>query len=170
MLRRPASLTEQIADIIRADEERKTSQFTSQDSGMKFKQIETVSDYIQFVASTSYAGEVQLITNYFVPAHGGPAICVPHFELETTGYKIQETRDYKTNYSNIMIYDQSDTMLGYIDIWKFYHRRGTTDGSYGWQTVAYTWANSVFNFKFNISLRATDSGTHTVRVERSQLG
>jgi len=163
------SLDEQIAAIIRALDERKTRQFTSQNSGMKFKQIASVSGNIDFVQSTTYAGEVHLITNYYTPEHGRPALTMPHIEFLPSGYRFDIIHDYERDYMNITIYDASDNYCGYMDVWSFYHRRGTTDGTYGWQTVVYTWANSYFWIPFTITLRATDSGAHTVRVESSVL-
>lgn len=163
------SLDEQIAAIIRALDERKTRQFTSQNSGMKFKQIASVSGNIDFVQSATYAGEVHLITNYYTPEHGRPALTMPHIEFNPNGFKFEVIHDYERDYMNITIYDASDNFLGYMDIWSFYHRRGTTDGTYGWQTVVYTWGNASFWIPFTITLRATDSGAHTVRVESSVL-
>lgn len=163
------SLDEQIATIIRTMDERKTRQFTSQNSGMKFKQIESVSGNINFVQSTTYAGEVHLITNYYTPEHGRPALTMPHIEFLPSGYRFEIIHDYERDYMNIIIYNSGGNFLGYMDIWSFYHRRGTTDGTYGWQTVVYTWGSASFLVPFTITLRATDSGTHTVQVESSVL-
>lgn len=163
------SIDEQIASIIRQLEERKTRQFTSQNSGMKFKQISSVSGNIDFVASSGYGGEVHLITNYYTPESGRPALTMPHIDFNPNGMRFEIYQDYERDYTNYSIYDASNNYAGYMDVWSFLHRRGTTDGTYGWQTVVYTWANSYFWIPFTIKLRATDNGTHTVRVESAVL-
>lgn len=163
------SLTDHVGDIQAQLEELKELQYTSQDSGMKFKQIESVSGHVDFRNSATMAGEVCMITNYFVPDHKRPAICLPHIEFEPNGYRFEIYHDYKSDYYNVSIYNSSNEYLGYMDVWAMYHRRGTTDGSYAWQTVVYKWANREFDIKFNITLRATDSGSHSVRVEEHRM-
>lgn len=160
-------IVERVVALQRGLEELKTTQFTSQNSGMKFKQIETLRDFIPFTINTD---QVTMITNYFTPESGRPAICVPHFELEADGFEIEEYHDYSISYTNYTIYDSSHTtVLGTLDIWPFYHLRDTSSGIYGWQTVAFTWASAGFVLPFTVSLRATDAGTHTLNVETSNL-
>ena len=162
------SIDEQVATIIQLMEERKDRQFTSQNSGMKFKQIASVSGQIPFIASTSYGGEGHIITNTFSPESKRPAICVPQFEMDDSGYTFQKTMDYARDYANILIY-QNGNMLGYMDIWTFYHRSDLDGTDCAWQTIVYTWANTAFNIPFTISLRATDSGSHSLKVESYTL-
>lgn len=161
-------LVERVVALQRDLDEIKTAQFTSQNSGMKFKQIETLRDFIPFTSNTD---QVTMVTNYFTPESGRPAICVPHFELDKSGYSVDIYNDYSTGYTNYAIYDSGhSTMLGTLDIWPFYHLRdNTADGVYGWQTVCFTWASANFSLPFTVSLRATDSGTHTLTVETSNL-
>lgn len=163
------SIDQQVADIIRLMEERKDRQFTSQNSGMKFKQIETLNGQLPFIASTSYGGEGHIITNTFSPESQRPAICVPQLEFDETGYRFDKTIDYARDYMNVLIYDQSNTMLGYMDVWTFYHRSDLDSTDYAWQTIVYTWANTAFNIPFTISLRATDSGSHKLTIESYTL-
>ncbi len=159
-----------VRGILRDIEELKTSQFTSQNSGMVFRQAETLTDWIPFVQSTDYAGEVHVITEYFTPDHQRPAICLPHFEMVQGGYQFEYTHDYSISYYNISISDSDGNYLGYADVWPLLHLREATDGTYGFQTVVFTWANSYFDIPFSLFLRATDTGTHTVRIESSRVG
>lgn len=170
MDRRDKGVVGDVRSIIRDIEELKTSQFTSQNSGMIFKQATTLRGWIPFIASTDYAGEVHLVTEYFTPDHNRPAICLPHFEMEQGGFQFEYTHDYAIGYYNISISDADGNYLGYADVWPLMHRREVSDGTYGFQTVVYTWANSTFDIPFTLSLRATDSGTHTVRVESARIG
>lgn len=157
-----------VSGIIRDIDELKTAQFTSQDSGMKFKQIEPVSDVIQF--QNTGGEQIHMVTNFFTPQSGRPTICVPHLDIRRGDFTFQYYHDWSTGYYNITIYDSSGTTyLGYMDVWPFYHRRGTQSGIYGWQTIIYTNASANFSIPFTISLRATDAGTHTLTVETSNL-
>lgn len=169
MDRRDGGIVKDVRNIIKDIEELKTAQFTSQNSGMVFKRAETLRDVIPFIHSTDYAGEVHLVTEYFTPDHARPAICLPHFELEADGFQLEYTHDYATGYYNVSISSAGGTYLGYADVWPLMHRRQISDGTYGFQTVVYTWANAQFSLPFNLYLRATDSGTHTVNVESSSL-
>lgn len=169
MDRRDRGLVGDVRKILRDIEELKASQFTSQNSGMVFKQAETLRDFIPFIRSTDYAGEVHLVTEYFTPDHQRPAICIPHFEMLPSGFRFDYYHDYATNYYNISISDADGNYLGYADVWPLMHRREVSGNTYGFQTVVYTWANAQFSIPFDLSLRATDSGTHTVNVESSSL-
>lgn len=168
MDRRDGGIVKDVRDIIKDIEELKTAQFTSQNSGMKFKQIESVSDVIQF--QNTGGEQVHMVTNFFTPQSGRPTICVPHLDIQRGGFTFEYYHDWSTGYYNITVYDSSGTTyLGYMDVWPFYHRRGTQAGVYGWQTIIYTNASANFSIPFTINLRATDSGTHTLTVETSNL-
>lgn len=169
MNRRDGGIVSDVRGILRDLEELKTAQFTSQNSGMVFKQAATLQDWIPFIQSTDYAGEVHLVTEYFTPDSGRPAICIPHFEMEPSGFQFDYTYDYAIGYYNISISDANGNYLGYADVWPLMHRREISSGTYGFQTVVYTWANSNFDIPFTLSLRATDSGTHAVNVESAKL-
>ena len=169
MDRKDGGIISDVRNIIRDIEELKTAQFTSQNSGMTFKQAETLRDWIPFIQSADYAGEVHLITEYFTPDHDRPAICIPHFEMVQGGFQFDYYYDYAINYYNISISDSGGNYLGYAVVWPMMHRREISGGTYGFQTIVYTWANSYFDIPFDLFLRATDSGTHTVNVESHVL-
>lgn len=170
MDRRDGGIIKDVRNIIKDIEELKTAQFTSQNSGMVFHQAETLRDWVPFVESTDYTGEVHLITEYFTPDSGRPAICLPHFEMVQGGFQFEYYYDYSINYYNISISDSGGNYLGYADVYPFLHRREISNGTYGFQTIVYTWANSYFDIPFDLTLRATDTGTHTVRIESSRVG
>lgn len=168
MERRDSSIVTDVQTLIRGIQELKTAQFTSQNSGMVFRQAETLQDFIPFIQSTSYGGEVHLVTNYFYPEHRKPAICIPHFEMIEDGFRFEYTRDYSIGYYNIGVYDADNNYLGYADVWPMLHWREVS-GGYGFQTIVYTWASANFSLPFKLSLRATDNGAHSVTVESAQL-
>lgn len=167
-LRQGENLAEQVAELQCKYEERKTAQFTSQNSGMKFKEAETLSGNIPIIQNTGYGDGVVIVTNTFKPDHDRPAICIPHFSYGIlAGYKTDITYDYERNYVSIIIYDSADNYVGYVDILEFYHQ-ANADG-YAWKTVIYTWSNTALTLPFTIDLRATDSGTHTLTLESWEL-
>lgn len=167
MYRGEDNIAQRVVALQRALQDLKTSQFTSQNSGMSFKLAETLMDSIPFVAN---ADQVTIVTSYFTPESGRPAICVPHFEIDPDGFVVEEYHDYSVGYTNYAIYAaDGTTFLGSLDVWPFYHLRDTESGVYGWQTVAFTWASTSFSIPFSLGLRATDSGTHTLTVETSTL-
>lgn len=166
-LRSGESLADQVSELMRANDELKTAQFTSQNSGMKFKQAEDLTGDIPIIVNTGYGDGVVIITNTFKPDHDRPAICIPHITYQPTGYRVETTRDYERNYVSLMFYDSGDNFVGYADILEFYHQV-PADG-YAWETVVYTWSNTEFVIPFTIELRATDSGTHTLNIESWEL-
>lgn len=146
-------------------EELKTRQLTSQDSGMLFKDIQSVSGTIDFKGQ--YNQYLNMVTNYFTPAHNRPVICVPSFEFSPAGYTlVKEYENDSMNYVWYSVYSGS-TLVGTIDLYRLFHRSGTVDGTYAWTTLVYTSGESaVFNLPFTITMKATDTGTHTVQVEK----
>lgn len=167
MYRGEDNIAQRVVALQRALQDLKTSQFTSQNSGMSFKLAETLSDFIPF---TNGVDQVTMVTNYFTPESGRPAICVPHFEIDPDGFVVEEYHDYSVGYTNYPIYAaDGTTFLGSLDVWPFYHLRDAGSGVYGWQTVAFTWASANFSIPFSLGLRATDSGDHTLIVETSRL-
>lgn len=162
------SISDQVATIIRALDERKTRQFTSQNSGMKFKQIANVSGAIPIIASSDYGGEAHIITNTYTPEHGRPALTMPHISFDPNGATFEIYHDYERDYMSIAIYVGGD-YIGYMDVWSFYHRANAESDVYAWQTIVYTWGMSAHTIPFTITLRATDSGTHAVNVESATL-
>ena len=167
MYRGEDNIAQRVVALQRALQDLKTSQFTSQNSGMSFKLAATLRDSIPFVAN---ADQVTIVTNYFTPESGRPAICVPHFEIDPDGFVVEEYHDYSVGYTNYAIYaTDGTTFLGSLDVWPFYHLIDTDSGAYGWQTVAFTWASTDFSIPFSLGLRATDSGTHTLTVGTSRL-
>lgn len=167
MYRGEDNIAQRVVALQRALQDLKTSQFTSQNSGMSFKLAETLSDFIPF---TNGVDQVTMVTNYFTPESGRPAICVPHFEIDPDGFVVEEYHDYSVGYTNYAIYAADGTaFLGSLDVWPFYHLRDAGSGVYGWQTVAFTWASTNFSIPFSLGLRATDSGDHTLIVETSRL-
>ena len=167
MYRSEDNIAQRVVALQRALQDLKTSQFTSQNSGMSFKLAATLRDSIPFVAN---ADQVTIVTNYFTPESGRPAICVPHFEIDSDGFVVEEYHDYSVGYTNYAIYAaDGTTFMGSLDVWPFYHLRGAVDGTYAWQTVSFTWASASFSIPFSLGLRATDSGTHTITVGTSAL-
>lgn len=167
MYRGEDNIAQRVVALQRALQDLKTSQFTSQNSGMSFKLAATLRNSIPFVANTD---QVTIVTNYFTPESGRPAICVPHFEIDPDGFVVEEYHDYSVGYTNYAIYaTDGTTFLGSLDVWPFYHLRDAESGIYGWQTVVFTWASTNFSIPFNLGLRATDSGPHTLTVETSTL-
>ena len=167
MYRGEDNIAQRVVALQRALQDLKTSQFTSQNSGMSFKLAATLVGSIPFVAN---ADQVTIVTNYFTPESGRPAICVPHFEIDPDGFVVEEYHDYSVGYTNYAIYAaDGTTFLGSLDVWPFYHLRDTDSGVYGWQTVAFTRASANFSIPFSLGLRATDSGDHTLTVETSTL-
>lgn len=167
MYRGEDNIAQRVVALQRALQDLKTSQFTSQNSGMSFKLAATLRDSIPFVAN---ADQVTMVTNYFTPESGRPAICVPHFEIDSDGFVVEEYHDYSVGYTNYAIYaTDGTTFLGSLDVWPFYHLIDADNGAYGWQTVAFTWASADFSIPFSLGLRATDSGDHTLIVETSRL-
>ncbi len=160
------SIDEQVATIVRALNERKTRQFTSQNSGMSFKQIQGLDGTIPIINSPTYGGEAHVITSTFIPAHNRPAVCMPSFELSEEGFKFDYYRDYSRGYESVSVYDLNDNYIGYMDIWAFYHETGN---GYNWQTVVYTWGTRSASIPFHISLRATDDGSHTYSMRSATL-
>lgn len=154
-------------------EELKTRQFTGQNSGMLFKDISPVSGFIETIAGSRQ--NMTMITNNFMPDHSRPAICVPHIEIQGLGLIVEEYGGSSvymdSNYSYYQIYDSSHTtLMGELDLYYIYHMRGTLDGSYAWQTIAYTYSQDyTYDLGFTITLRSTDSGTHSVNVEAIPL-
>lgn len=135
---------------------------------MQFREATSVSGYVDIVNSQGY-GEVWLVTNKFKPDHNRPAICIPHMELQTSpAYRYEWSYNYFLNLESAIIYDSNNNYVGSVDAWHFMHRRGTTDGSYAWQSVFYTWGSVNTDIKVTISLRATDTGTHTIQIESAE--
>lgn len=161
------SIDEQVASIIRELEERKTRQFTSQNSGMIFRQIPSVTGNIPLVNSQTYAGEVHIITSVLTPEHDKPVITMPDINFTPGSFRFEYYRDYSIGYVSIAIYNGS-TYVGYMDVWPFYHRSGSA-GTYTWQTIVYTWANRSASIPFTISLRCTDNGTQTYTIRTAIL-
>lgn len=161
------SIDEQVAAIIRELEERKTRQFTSQNSGMIFRQIPSVTGNIPLIASTSYGGEVHIITSVLTPEHSKPVITMPNIEFSPGSFTFQYYRDYSLGYTSIAIYSGS-TYVGSLDYWPFYHRSGAAN-TYTWQTIVYTWANRTASIPFTITMRATDNGTQSFTIRTATL-
>lgn len=167
MNRGPDDFTERIANIQASLEELKTSQFTSQNSGMKFSFAEELTGTIPFI-NGGY--QVTMVTNYFTPTNKKPTICIPSYELDYDGFAVDKYEDYSIGYVSYNIYDSTHTnFLGLLDIWPFFHLRNTNEGTYGWQTVAFVEGSANFSLPIHISLRATDTGIHTLNVETSNL-
>lgn len=166
-LRGSESLADQVSELMRANDELKTAQFTSQNSGMKFRQAEDLTGDIPVIVNTGYGDGVVIITNTFKPDHDRPAICIPHITYQPMGYRVEITRDYERNYVSLMFYDSNDEFVGYADILEFYHQ--VSGDGYAWATVVYTWSNTEFTIPFTIELRATDSGTHTLNIESWEI-
>lgn len=162
------SIDDQVAVILRDLEELKTRQFTSQNSGMKFKQIDPVSGNINLVASTGFGGEVFMVKNKFVPTTDRPVLMVPSIKFDSTGLRFEYYRNYSIGYESIAIYTTAGAYLGYMDVWQFQHLTNNSDG-YEWQTTIYTWANAARNIPFTIELRASDEGKHTLSIDRRVL-
>lgn len=168
MNRNDDGLVEQVVALQRRLDDLKTLQYTSQESGMQFREATSVSGYVDIVNSQGY-GEVWLVTNKFKPDHNRPAICIPHMELQTSpAYRYEWSYNYFLNLESAIIYDSNNNYVGSVDAWHFMHRRGTTDGSYAWQSVFYTWGSVNTDIKVTISLRATDTGTHTIQIESAE--
>ena len=168
MNRNDDGLVEQVVALQRRLDDLKTLQYTSQESGMQFREATSVSGYVDIVNSQGY-GEVWLVTNKFKPDHNRPAICIPHMELQTSpAYRYEWSYNYFLNLESAIIYDSNNNYVGSVDAWHFMHRRGTTDGSYAWQSIFYTWGSVNTDIKVTISLRATDTGTHTIQIESAE--
>ena len=168
MNREDDGLVEQIVALQRRLDDLKTLQYTSQESGMQFKDITPVSGFVDIVVSQGY-GETWLVTNKFKPDHDRPAICIPHMTLQTSSaYTFEWDYNYFLNLESAIIYDSNHNFVGSVDAWHFMHRRGTTDGSYAWQSIFYTWGSVNTDIKVTISLRATDTGTHTIQIESAE--
>lgn len=161
------SIADQVADLLRQYNELKEAQLTSQDSGMQFKEATPVSGFVDIVPSQGW-GEVWMVTNKFTPDHARPAICIPHMELQTSSaFRWEWVYNYFLNLESATVYS-GDTIVATVDVWHFMHRRGTTDGSYAWQSVFYTWGTINTDIKVTISLRSTDTGTHTIQIESAE--
>lgn len=166
-LREDDGITEQVANLIHAYNEIKEAQLTSQDSGMQFKEAEPVHGFVDIVPSQGW-GETWMVTNYFKPDHDRPAICIPHMELQTApAFRWEWDYNYFLNLETATVYSGS-TIVATVDVWHFMHRRGTTDGSYAWQSVFYTWGTVNTEIGVTISLRSTDTGTHTINIESAE--
>lgn len=166
--RSPLSLVKTIAELEADLEELKTKQFTSQDSGMIFTAADTLTGQIEFVKDAQNRQLLNMITNSFMPEHGGPAICAPRIEIQYSNFISLETiNNPRMSYVHYLILDVV-IPVGELDLYYLFHRRGTNDGSYAWQTLAYTQAyNNDFDLDFKMYLNSTDSGEHTMRIERS---
>lgn len=168
-LRSGESLADQVSELMRANDELKTAQFTSQNSGMKFRQAEDLTGTIDLIINTGYGESVYVISNHFIPEHQRPAICLPHFSFDTPpGYRADITHDYERNYVSILLYDSNDALVAYLDILEFYHQANVSEG-YKWDTVVYAWSSAVLSVPFTIELRATDSGSHELNIESWEL-
>jgi len=169
-LRSEDGIAEQVADLIRDYHEIKNAQLTSQDSGMQFKEITPVTEFIDIVPSQGW-GEVWMVTNRFKPDHDRPAICVPHMDIQVpSSLRWEWSYNYFLNLESAIVLDSDDNVVATVDVWHFLHRRGTVDGSYSWQSLFYTWGSIYATMTVKISLRATDTGTHTIQVETAEQG
>lgn len=168
MLRGEDSITERVANILSFLDELKTSQYTSQNSGMKFKNLAEVSGTIHIPKNQQ---TVIIASNQFKPESGRPAICIPSFEIRTEDFIIHANHDYSIGYTSYTIMDLTDRLeMGYLDVWDFYHLAQSDDGTYIWQTIMY--GDAYYNYidlPFYINVRSTDSGEHTLNVESHAL-
>lgn len=165
-LRAGENLAEQVAELQKANEELKTAQFTSQNSGMKFKQAESLNGVLDIPVSVQYSEKVFIITNTFIPEHKKPAISVANIEYNFNAihYRTEIYRDYERNYITVSFYDSNDNYIGYFDAEQFFHQGATAEG-YCWKTVVFAQSDVAMDIPFTISLRATDSGTHSLNIE-----
>ena len=110
--------------------------------------------------------KVFIVTNTFVPEHKKPAICVANidYDFSDLGYRTEIYRDYERNYTMVSFYDGNDNYIGYFDAEQFFHQSATAEG-YAWQTVVFAQSDVAMNIPFTISLRSTDSGTHTLNID-----
>lgn len=168
MNRESEDIAERVARLIRTKEELKTAQLTSQDSGMQFKEATPVRGSVDIVNSQGY-GETWSVTNTFTPDHKRPAICIPHMEILTPpGLTWEWQYNYSLNLEMGSVFDSGGNYVASVDVWHFAHRRGTTDGSYAWQSIFYTWGTVYAEMQITISLRSTDTGTHTIQIEETE--
>lgn len=159
-----------IADIIsslRTElDELKARQFTSQDSGMLFKQ--TVGPTAT-VKTTGGAYECFYINTTFTPKEDGDTIYYPTFTLSANEYG--DTLHIVPSEYASYIYDiYASGWDGYYE-WTLYHffhliSKGA-DGSITWQSLIYNdGASGDATFQFTPIISASDSGTITNTVGR----
>ena len=166
MLRNDDGLSGRVANILAQLDELKTSQFTSQDSGMKFIYADPASDIIPINASY----RVTIATNQFTPAHGRPVLALPSYSIDATGYVVERYDDFSVGYTSYIIYAQDGTtFLASVDVWPFYHLAESDPGTYAWQTIIFTYGAQTFDIPFTVELRATDTGAHILAMETLSL-
>ena len=155
------SIVERVAGIKRSLEELKTAQFTSQDSGMKFIQMDTISNTLTLTPPSNWEN-LALFKHEFTPEHDFPTLLVPQLNISAENVTMNVAEDTDNSYHRIISFYNGSTYAGYADLFAFYHEQTTGSKTRELISVMYYWFDSTqvstIPFTYDFSLRATDSG------------
>lgn len=162
MNRATLNLPRQVADINRKIEELKTSQFTSQDSGMRFVEANPALGTLQFEANRQLAFTS---INTFVPSTSRPVVFIPTIQILPSRYSEVPLSYMDRDYYSVEFYD-GDEWIGYVDIYQFYNRCEDSPNTYAWRSMFFGWSSATFELPIQINLKATDSGEHSIVIRK----
>ena len=155
------SIVERVAGIKRSLDELKTAQFTSQDSGMKFVQMNTLSSTITLTPPSNWEN-LALFKHEFTPEHEYPVLLVPQLDISAANVTMDVAEDTDNSYHRIISFYVGEDYAGYADLFAFYHEQTTGSKTRELISVMYYWFDSTLvasiPFHYEFSLRATDSG------------
>lgn len=172
MDRSDGSLAERVVDLKRSLLELKTSQFTSQDSGMKFIQITPLTTELTLTPPGNFENLVKL-EHTFTPDHDEPVILVPTLNIEADNIIMDVEEDKDNSYHRIITFYMGADFAGYADLFSFYHEIDTGSQARKLISVMYYWFDSSLiasiPFRAIFNLRASDSGETAGRGEIIEL-
>lgn len=154
------SIAERVVEIKRSLDELKTAQFTSQDSGMKFIQIDPIVTSLSLPVPSNYEALVKLRYS-FTPEHDFPVILVPDLNISSS-VDMTITEDTMMPGHFILMFSVGGDFAGYADFYPIFHEGESNSKTRNLDSLLYYWFDptmlSALNVTATFNLRATDSG------------